>query len=137
MTGQQHLPTVEFAFPGPLRDKLVAAILDGSKTATTSTLVEYTIEDEALPVVGTRQQVVDSGDVAVAVIEITAVEVVPVGAVDLQHAIDEGEGYTTVAEWRAAHERFWHGDAMRAYLGDPGFRVDDDTLVVVERFRLI
>lgn len=30
------LPKAEFAFPGPLRDQLVAAILDGTKTSTTS-----------------------------------------------------------------------------------------------------
>jgi hypothetical protein len=28
-----ELPTFEFGFPGPLRDKLVAAVLDGTKTA--------------------------------------------------------------------------------------------------------
>ncbi|HEX5993959.1 MAG TPA: hypothetical protein VFY84_02325 [Jiangellales bacterium] len=33
------LPTFEFAFPGPLRDKLVAAVLDGTKTATTGLLI--------------------------------------------------------------------------------------------------
>jgi len=137
MTDQDDLPTVEFAFPGPLRDRLVAAILDGSKTATSSTLVEYSVDDEPLPLVGTRQSVVDSDDAPVAVIEITAVDVVRLGDVGLQHAVDEGEGYTTVAEWRAAHERFWHGDAMRAYLGDPHFTVDDETLVVLERFRLV
>jgi hypothetical protein len=29
------LAKAEFVFPGPLRDRLVAAILDGSKTTTT------------------------------------------------------------------------------------------------------
>ena len=57
--------------------------------------------------------------------------------VDLRHAIDEGEGYETVARWRAGHERFWHSSGMRAYLGDPDFTVDDDTLVVAERFRRV
>ena len=130
-------PIVEFAFPGPLRDRLVAAILDGTKTATTSTLVEYSIEDEPLPVVGSRQTVVDSDDAAVAVIETTSVEVVAVASVDLQHALDEGEGYASVAEWRAGHERFWQGEAMRAWLGDDDFTVDDGTMVVLERFRLV
>jgi len=137
MSDQPHPPIVEFAFPGPLRDTLVAAILDGTKTSTTSTLVEYSIEDEPLPVVGTRQTVVDSDDTAVAVIETTSVEIVALASVDLQHALDEGEGHTTVAEWRAAHERFWQGEAMRAWLGDEQFSVDDDTMVVLERFRLV
>ena len=130
-------PVVEFAFPGPLRDSLVAAILSGAKTSTTSTLVEYSIENEPLPVVGSRQTVVDSDDAGVAVIETTSVEVVPLASVDLQHALDEGEGYATVAEWRSAHERYWQGEAMRAWLGDEGFTVDDATLVVLERFRLV
>ena len=137
MSDQPHPPIVEFAFPGPLRDTLVAAILDGTKTSTTSTLVEYSIEDEPLPVVGTRQTVVDSDDSAVAVIETTSVEVAPLASVDLQHAVDEGEGYTSVAEWRAAHERYWQGEAMRAWLGDEHFTVDDTTMVVLERFRLV
>ena len=39
----------EFGFPGPLRDKLVAAILDGAKTSTTALVVEYEQDGEALP----------------------------------------------------------------------------------------
>jgi uncharacterized protein YhfF len=59
--------------------------------------------------------------------------------VDLQFAIDEGEGFASVAEWRAAHERFWNGyiEDIRAGIGDPTFALTDDTLVVCERFRLV
>jgi uncharacterized protein YhfF len=63
--------------------------------------------------------------------------VLRLGEVDLQHALDEGEGYASVAEWRAGHEAFWHGDEMREALGEPGFVVDDGTLVVAERFRVV
>src|ERR1700678_3455247 len=41
------------------------------------------------------------------------------------------------AQWRAGHEEFWHSEEIRAELGDPEFTVDDDTLIVAERFRLI
>ncbi|MFC7218973.1 ASCH domain-containing protein [Streptomyces polyrhachis] len=131
------LPTAEFAFPGPLRDRLVAAILTGAKTATTGLLADYEHEGEPLPQVGHRAVVVDSADRPVAVIEVTAVRVVPLAEVDLAHAVDEGEGHATVAGWRAAHERFWHSEQLRAALGDPGFTVDDTTPVVLERFRLV
>ncbi|MER5887644.1 ASCH domain-containing protein [Streptomyces sp. NPDC001941] len=131
------LPTSLFAFPGPLRDQLVAAILDGSKTSTTGLVADYEHEGEPLPAVGERAVVVDSDDVGVAVIEVTSVSVVPLGAVDLAHARDEGEGYEDVASWRAGHERFWHGNDMRAALGDPDFTVDDATPVVLERFRVV
>jgi uncharacterized protein YhfF len=133
----EDLPRAEFAFPGPLRDRLVAAVLSGAKTATSSLAIEYEREGEALPVVGKRAVVVDSRERPVAVIETVEVRTVRVGDVDVAHARDEGEGYRTVAEWRSGHERFWHGDDMRAFLGDPEFLVTDDTLMVAERFRLV
>ncbi len=131
------MPRAEFAFPGPLRDQLVAAILNGSKTSTTGLLVDYELEGEPLPKVGSRSVVIDSDDRPVAVIEITGVRVVPLAQVDLAHVVDEGEGDTSVAEWRSAHERFWHSEEMRAALEDPEFTVDDTTLAVLERFRLV
>ncbi|MEU0911841.1 ASCH domain-containing protein [Streptomyces althioticus] len=132
-----ELPKAEFAFPGPLRDRLVAAILDGSKTATTGLVVEYEREGEPLPEVGDRSVLVDSEDRPVAVLEVTGVRVVPLARVDTAHAVDEGEGYAGVAEWRAGHERFWGGAEMRAALDDPDFAVDDTTPVVLERFRVV
>jgi len=131
------LPVAEFAFPGPLRDQLVAAILDGSKTTTTGLVADYELEGSPLPQPGQRQAVVDSAGNRVAVIEVTAVRVVRLADVDLAHAVGEGEGYASVAEWRAGHERFWHSAQMRAAMDDPGFTVDDDTLVVAEEFRLL
>ncbi|MDH6131851.1 uncharacterized protein YhfF [Kitasatospora sp. MAA4] len=131
------LRTAEFAFPGPLRDQLVAAILDGSKTSTTGVLADYEHDGDPIPEPGTRSVVVDSQQRPVAVIEVTGARVVPLGEVDLAHAVDEGEGYTTVAAWRAEHERFWHSPAMREALEDPDFTVDDGTPVVLERFRLV
>ncbi|SCL20807.1 Uncharacterized protein YhfF [Micromonospora nigra] len=131
------LPKAEFAFPGPLRDQLVAAILSGAKTSTTGLLIEYERDGDPLPVAGARSVVVDSDDRPVAVIEVTGVRVVRLADVDLAHARDEGEGYASVARWRAGHEGFWHGSEFRAYLGDPEFTVDDDTYAVLERFRVV
>jgi uncharacterized protein YhfF len=127
----------EFGFPGPLRDQLVAAILNGSKTSTTGLVADYEHEGEALPEAGSRSVVIDSDGRAVAVIEVTEVRVVPLAQVDLAHVVDEGEGDVSVAGWRAGHERFWHSPDMRAALADPGFTVNDATLAVLERFRLI
>lgn len=133
----EDLPIAEFAFPGPLRDQLVAAILDGTKTTTTGLLMDFEQEGSPLPQAGLRQAVIDSAGNRVAVIELTAVRVVRLADVDLAHAVGEGEGYTSVAEWRAGHEEFWHSAEVRAALGDPDFTVDDDTLLVAEEFRLV
>lgn len=137
MTDYSTFPVCEFAFPGPLRDKLVSAILDGSKTTTTSTLLEYEVGQEELPVVGLQEVVIDSQSRPVAVIETTEVRQAPLAAVDLQHAIDEGEGFTTVAQWRAGHERFWHSEEMRDFLNDSRFMVEDGTTLVLQRFKLV
>ena len=45
----EDLPLAEFAFPGPLRDQLVAAILSGAKTTTTGLVADYEHEGESLP----------------------------------------------------------------------------------------
>jgi uncharacterized protein YhfF len=128
---------MEFAFPGPLRDQLVAAALAGTKTTTSGLAADYDHEGEPLPEPGLRQAVINSAGNRVAVIETTAVRVVRLGDVDLAHALGEGEGYTSVAEWRAGHEVFWHSQEVRDALDDPAFTVDDNTLVVAQTFRLV
>ncbi|MEU5218018.1 ASCH domain-containing protein [Streptomyces sp. NPDC020807] len=137
MTGPHALKPLLLAYPGPLRDQLVAAVLSGAKVSTTGLLAEFRVENEDLPEVGERSALIDSDGREVAVVEVTEVRVLPLGEVDLQHALDEGEGYTSVAEWRAAHERFWHSEEMREGLGDPHFTVDDTTMVVAERMRVV
>ena len=67
------LPVMEFAFPGPLRDQLVAAVLDGTKTTTSGLVADYEYEGSPLPEPGLRQAVIDSAGHRVAVIETTAV----------------------------------------------------------------
>ncbi|QGZ48150.1 MULTISPECIES: ASCH domain-containing protein [Streptomyces] len=137
MTGPHALKPFLLAFPGPLRDQLVAAVLRGEKVSTTGLLAEYEVENEELPEVGERSALIDSDGREVAVVEVTEVRVLPLGDVDLRHALDEGEGHRSVAEWRAAHERFWHSEEMREGLGDRHFTVDDSTVVVAERFRVV
>jgi uncharacterized protein YhfF len=132
-----RLSVGEFAFPGPLRDQLVAAIVDGTKTTTTGLLEDYERDGEPLPRPGDREVVIDSAGAPVTLIEVTAVRVVRVADVDLAHAIGEGEGYGCVAEWRAGHEAFWHSAEMREYVGDPSFTVHDDTLAVATQFRVV
>jgi uncharacterized protein YhfF len=132
-----RLSVGEFAFPGPLRDQLVAAILDGAKTTTTGLLDDYERDGEPLPRPGDREVVIDSAGEPVALIQIVAVRVIRVADIDLRHALGEGEGYASVADWRAGHEAFWHSAEMREYVGDPTFTVNDDTLAVATEFRLV
>lgn len=128
-----------FASPGRVRDQLTALALDGVKTATASLLVELELDGEEIPSPGERQVLVDSGDRPVAIVETTGCRVARLADVDDAHARDEGEGYADAAAFRAEHERFWDAyvDDIRARLGDPGWRIADDTPVVLERFRVV
>jgi uncharacterized protein YhfF len=128
-----------FDEPGPLRDKLTALALAGTKTTTASLLVEYELDGLALALPGERQILVDSDDHPVAIVETVSCGVARLADVDERHAIDEGEGYANAAEFRAAHERYWNGylERLRTGMGDPAFSLTDDTMVVLERFRIV
>ena len=129
-----NLPKDEFAFPGPERDRLVEAILDGRKAATTSLMAEFIHDHEPLPSSGRRTVLVDSDDQPLAVLRYVSVSATRLGLVTLQHVLNEGEGYESLTQWREAHESFWTSENMRQALEDPDSTIDDQTLVVLETF---
>lgn len=137
MTDWTGLPPMELGFPGDLRDQLVAAVLSGAKTATTGLVIDYQVCGEDLPDPGGRTVLIDSGGRPVALLETTAVRVVRLADVDLQHVLDEGEGDESIEQWRTGHEGFWSSQEMLDALGDQDFRVDDDTLAVLQRFIVV
>ena len=108
-----------------LRRTLVDAVLRGDKTATAGLRSDYG-PDDPLPQAGDRSLLLGWDDEPVAVVETTEVRIVRAGDVDLDFARDEGEGFESVADWRAAHERFWSEH-----------EITDDTPIVAERFRLV
>jgi uncharacterized protein YhfF len=134
---ESALPIVEFAFPGPLRDQLVGAILAGAKTTTASLREEYAREGAALPAVGAEEVVVDSDERPVAVIRTRDVQVVRLADVTDEHARGEGESYPDAAAWREGHEEFWTSIEFIAALGEPRIAIDDDTEVVCETFEVV
>ncbi|MFI2651775.1 ASCH domain-containing protein [Micromonospora fulviviridis] len=134
--GQDDLPTLELAFPGPERDRGVAAILNGQKTALTGLLEIYEHAGEAVPVAGQRFSVLDSKGRPAVTIELVDVRVVPMKEIDDDFARAEGRGYSGVAQWRAAHKDFFQSEGVSEFLGRTPV-IDDDTLVVAERFRVV
>lgn len=110
-----------------MRTKLVDAVLRGDKTATAGLAADHAPHtSEPLPEPGDRWLLLDYDDQAVAIVETTEVRLVPAGEMDLDFARDEGEGFESVADWRAAHERFW---------ADRG--ITDETIILAERFKLV
>lgn len=133
------MPAAGFAFPGPLRDRLTALVLDGTKTATAGLVAGYIVEGAMIPRAGDREVVLDSDLRPVAVIETTRCEIATISTVSDQFARDEGEGFADAADWRAAHERFWASylEELRRDLRDPGFDLTDSTPVVCQWFRVV
>jgi uncharacterized protein YhfF len=123
----RELPPFELGYPRTeLRRKLVEAVLRGEKTATSSLLTDYELEQEALPRAGELSLLHDCDDQPVAVIETTEVRVVRAADIGLAFARDEGEGFTSVGAWRSAHEAFWKDST-----------ITDETLIVAERFLVV
>jgi uncharacterized protein YhfF len=131
-----QLPKDEFAFPGPIRDALIAAIFAGAKTSTASLYRDFAISDETLPKAGDLSVVIDSDGNDVAILQYTDVTTTRFIDVDDLHAAAEGEGYTDAVGWRQVHEKFWTSPEYLAEYGEE-FTLDDDTPVVLERFKLI
>lgn len=131
-----ELPVSEYAFPGELRDRLLAALLSGAKTTTTSLHEAYAVWDEPIPIAGTVQAVIDSAGERVFATEIVSVEVMPMGQVSDAFAIAEGEGFANARQWRAAHEAYWLSEASVEDLGYTP-KLSDDTLVVCETVRVL
>lgn len=129
----------ELGDPGPMRDRLVASVLRGEKTATTSLEVFYTIGGMRLPRAGDRSTLVGSAGQALGIVEVTDTAMLRVADVGDDVARAEGDGFEDAAAWRRAHELYWSGFAgeIRSRLGDESWVLDEDTPVVVEWFRLV
>jgi uncharacterized protein YhfF len=134
------VPTTSFGYEGDggLGDRLLAAMLRGEKTATSSLAVEY-LSGEPLPRVGQQSELVDHARRRHGMIETIRVRIIPLDEAGDDVAREEGEDFADAAEWRRAHEAFW-GEAIeiiRAEAGDSTWELRDSEPVVVEWFRLL
>lgn len=123
---------------GGLGDRLLAAVLRGEKTATSSLAIEY-LSGEPLPRVGELLPLVDHKGKVYGTVETTAATIVPLHLVGDDVARDEGEGFVDAADWRRAHIAFWHEatEMIRADAGDPTWQLRATEPVLVEWFRLV
>ena len=108
-----------------LRRQLVEAVLAGTKTATAGLWSEYEAEGEPVGSPGDRHVLHGFDDEPVAIVEITETRLVPAREIDVQFAHDEGEGFESVDDWRAAHEAFFRQP------------IGPDTTIVATRFRVV
>jgi uncharacterized protein YhfF len=117
------LPEFGLGYPGTeLRRILVEAVLSGAKTATAGLAGE-----EEPTEVGAQYVVEDETGTPRAIVEVTEARVVAASEIDLQFARDEGEGFESVEDWHAAHERFFDRPI------EPGTMIEAVRFRVVER----
>jgi uncharacterized protein YhfF len=120
------LPPFELGYPRTeLRRQLVAAVLAGEKTATSTLWSELEAAGEDVDEPGARYLLHDYDDEPVAIVEVTEARVVPAAEIDLDFARAEGEGFASVDDWRVAHEEFF---------GQP---IAPETQVVALRFHVV
>ena len=86
-----------FAGDGGLGDRLLAAVLRGEKTATSSLAVEY-LSGEPLPRVGERLRLVDHVGRLYGLVETTRVTIVALNLVGDDVAREEGKGFADAAQ---------------------------------------
>jgi uncharacterized protein YhfF len=110
-----------------MADELLKHVLAGAKTATCGALRDLPVGDPKRPVVGRRDVVLDGAGRPAAVIETVEVVERRFDEVDERFALEEGEGFRTIDEWRAGHQSYFRRNGGYA----------PDMMLVCERFRLV
>ncbi|MGO3817969.1 MAG: ASCH domain-containing protein [Staphylococcus equorum] len=113
-------------------DELADLVKKGMKTATTSGLSSYKVEEEALPQVGDISVVLNEKVNPQCIIETTRVYQTPFNDVTEHHAYLEGEGDKSLAHWRQAHIEFFE-----SYYAELGIPFDESEIMVCEEFKLL
>jgi len=124
-------PAWSFGANAEQADALLRLVLEGTKTATAGALWDFEAWGEQLPEPGALNIILDGRGRPRALIEFTAVEVVPFDEVDEEHAYLEGEGDRSLEYWREVHQGFFTEVATHEH----GFR--PDMPVVCQRFRVV
>ena len=111
--GEEHRYFLPMSIGGTpaVADSGAAAILDGSKVATSSPCWDY--PDGQIPFVGALSILLDGQARPCAIVETRRVEIIPFGAVDDDFARAYGEGDRTLAWWRSEIGEWYRTSAAR------------------------
>jgi uncharacterized protein YhfF len=122
------LRTLELGSPGEQRTRLNDYVLDGTKRATAGLAVEYEEEGEPVEEVGEVLVMLGNEHDEVGRIRVTEVVTRRFDDVPWEFTDAEGEGFTSVEDWRRAHRGHWERE---------GRTVTPDSPVVCLSFDLI
>jgi len=119
-------PAWSFGASTEQADTLLDLVLTGRKTATSGLYEEYQRDGEPIPLEGDLSIIVDGSGTPKVLVREAEVVTVPFGKITPAQAEAEGEG--DLETWRETHRTFWQ---------NRGYDVDDNTLVVWERFTVV
>lgn len=125
-------PAWSFGDNPRLADELLALVLAGEKTGTSTAVAELAAAGEPEPQVGELSIVLDGAGHPRALIRTTHVRRSRLADVDEAFAASEGEDDGTLRSWRREHERYWGRT-----LAGTGVAVGDDLEVLLETFELL
>lgn len=108
------------------------AILNGTKTATTTPLDTYTNEQVAIPQPGDYNVLLNGDMKAVAIIKTVVSELIPFYRISAEHAWHEGDGDRTIGDWRARKTA-----EFTPTLEAHGHTLTSDTPMVSEVFEVV
>lgn len=112
-------------------NRLLALVLQGKKTATSSALSAYTLGGEPLPQSGETAILTDWAGEPWCVIETTRVTILPFDRMTDDLARIEGE-HANLQGWRENHEAFFKLEGAQI-----GYSFSADMLLVFEEFRIV
>ncbi len=102
--------SLELGAPGEQSRRLNGLVLDGTKRAAAGIRAEYEDEGESVERVGEVLVLLDSGRQEIGRLLVTGVIECGFNEVPWDFAEAEGEGFTSVEDWRARHPRVWEGE---------------------------
>lgn len=121
--------TSSFSF-GVKADELAKLVVEGKKTATSSLLYNYQLENESIPKEGQYFIITNSEDEPVAIIKNIEIRITPFKNVSHDIAKLEGEG--DLKKWKEDHNQFFTN-----LLGEYELSFSTDHKVITEIFELL
>lgn len=121
-------PAVTWGLSRQEADRVAAAVVDGSMTATSAPLDAYQAQGVPVPEAGNLEIVCDGDGHPRALVATTDVTVQRFDDVDEETAAAEAQGDGSLRAWQ---------QAMRTAVDGSGISVDGDTQIVVRRFTVL
>ena len=133
-------PYLEYGHPadGGAGEQAIEQVIAGAKRVSISIAREWDLEGGP-PRPGARLPVRDSTGRDRAHVKIERTVLIPFGAVD-ESIVDPAEaGFDSIEVWRASQQRLYDavGDQTAALLGEPGWRLTEDEVMLLMWFRVV